>query len=46
VAITIENALEYERGISDRDQETKQRRYLESRKFAPNLGRSLGRAPL
>jgi len=29
VAIAVENALDYERAIKDRDAETKQRRYLE-----------------
>ena len=29
VAITVENALDYETAIRDRDKETRQRRYLE-----------------
>jgi formate hydrogenlyase transcriptional activator len=41
VAIAVENALDYEKAIGDRDKETKQRIYLE-RKFALISGKSSG----
>jgi formate hydrogenlyase transcriptional activator len=43
VAITVENALEHERAISDRDEETRQRLYLEEEigsQFATIVGES------
>jgi formate hydrogenlyase transcriptional activator len=41
VAIAVENALDYETAIKDRDQETKQRRYLEE-EIRANFGDIVG----
>ncbi len=41
VAIAVENALDYERAIKDRDKETKQRRYLEE-EIRAGLGEIIG----
>ena len=44
VAIAVENALDYETAIKDRDQETKQRRYLEE-EIRAELGEIVGESP-
>jgi formate hydrogenlyase transcriptional activator len=44
VAIAIENALDYETAIKDRDKETRQRRYLEE-EIRAELGEIVGEAP-
>jgi formate hydrogenlyase transcriptional activator len=41
VAIAVENALDYERAVKDRDKETKQRRYLEE-EIRAELGEIIG----
>jgi formate hydrogenlyase transcriptional activator len=45
VAIAVENALEYEKAIKDRDKETKQRLYLEE-EFRAEFGEIVGRSPV
>jgi len=44
VAIAVENALDYEMAIEDRDQEKKQRRYLEE-ELRAELGEIVGESP-
>jgi formate hydrogenlyase transcriptional activator len=44
VAIAVENALDYESAIKDRDQETKRRRYLEE-EIRAELGEIVGKSP-
>ena len=44
VAIAVENALDYETAIKDRDKETKQRRYLEE-EIRAELGEIVGKSP-
>ncbi|HKE27312.1 MAG TPA: sigma 54-interacting transcriptional regulator [Bryobacteraceae bacterium] len=44
VAIAVENALEYEKAVKDRDKETKQRVYLEE-EFRAEFGEIVGRSP-
>jgi formate hydrogenlyase transcriptional activator len=44
VAIAVENALDYESAIKDRDQETKRRRYLEE-EIRAELGEIVGESP-
>jgi formate hydrogenlyase transcriptional activator len=44
VAFAVENALDYERVIKDRDEETKQRRYLEE-EIRAELGEIVGESP-
>jgi formate hydrogenlyase transcriptional activator len=44
VAIAVENALEYERAIKDRDKETKQRLYLEE-EIRAQCGAIIGESP-
>lgn len=44
VAIAVENTLEYEQATKDRDQETKQRRYLEE-EIRAQLGEIVGESP-
>jgi formate hydrogenlyase transcriptional activator len=44
VAIAVENALDYETAINDRDKETKQRRYLEE-EIRTALGEIVGDSP-
>jgi formate hydrogenlyase transcriptional activator len=44
VAIAVENTLEYERARTDRDKETKQRRYLEE-EIRAELGEIVGESP-
>lgn len=44
VAIAVENALDYETAIKDRDKETKQRRYLEE-EIRADLGEIVGESP-
>jgi formate hydrogenlyase transcriptional activator len=44
VAIAVENALEYEKAIKDRDKETKQRLYLEE-EICTQFGAIVGAAP-
>ncbi len=44
VAIAVENALEYEKAIKDRDRETEQRRYLEQ-EIRVELGEIVGESP-
>jgi formate hydrogenlyase transcriptional activator len=44
VAIAVENTLEYERATTDRDKETKQRRYLEE-EIRAGLGEIVGESP-
>ena len=44
VAIAVENALDYETALKDRDQETKQRRYLEE-EIRTELGEIVGDSP-
>ncbi len=44
VAIAVENALDYETAIVDRDKETKQRRYLED-EIRAELGEIVGESP-
>jgi formate hydrogenlyase transcriptional activator len=44
VAIAVENALDYETAIKDRDKETKQRRYLEE-EIRAELGEIVGESP-
>ena len=44
VAIAVENALDYETAIKDRDEETKQRRYLEE-EIRAEFGRNRRREP-
>lgn len=44
VAIAVENALDYEKAIEDRDKETKQRRYLEE-EIRAELGEIVGESP-
>jgi formate hydrogenlyase transcriptional activator len=44
VAIAVENALAYEAAIRDKDQETKQRRYLED-EIRTELGEIVGESP-
>jgi formate hydrogenlyase transcriptional activator len=44
VAIAVENALDYETAIKDRDKETKQRRYLEE-EIRAELGEVVGESP-
>jgi len=45
VAIAVENALEYEKAIKDRDKETKQRLYLEE-EIRAQCGAIVGESPL
>jgi len=44
VAIAVENALDYEKAIEDRDKETKQRRYLEE-EIRAEFGEIVGKSP-
>ena len=44
VAIAVENALEYEEAVKDRDKETKQRRYLEE-EIRAQCGAIVGESP-
>jgi len=44
VAIAVENALDYERAIRDKDKETKQRRYLEE-EIRSEIGEIVGESP-
>jgi formate hydrogenlyase transcriptional activator len=44
VAIAVENALDYETAIKDRDEETKRRRYLEE-EIRVELGEIIGESP-
>jgi len=44
VAIAVENALDYETAVKDRDTETKQRRYLEE-EIRTELGEIVGESP-
>ena len=44
VAIAVENTLEYEQATTDRDKETKQRRYLEE-EIRSELGEIVGESP-
>jgi len=44
VAIAVENALDYEKAIKERDKETKQRLYLEE-EFRAEFGEIVGRSP-
>ena len=44
VAIAVENALEYEKAIKDRDNETKQRLYLEE-EIRAEFGKIVGQSP-
>ena len=44
VAIAVENALDYETAIKDRDKETKQRRYLEE-EIRSEVGEIVGESP-
>ncbi|HVT92817.1 MAG TPA: sigma 54-interacting transcriptional regulator [Bryobacteraceae bacterium] len=44
VAIAVENALDYERAIRDRDKETKQRHYLEE-EIRAHTGAIVGKSP-
>ncbi|PYU77471.1 MAG: Fis family transcriptional regulator [Acidobacteria bacterium] len=44
VAVAVENALDYETAIKDRDKETKQRRYLEE-EIRAELGEIVGESP-
>jgi formate hydrogenlyase transcriptional activator len=44
VAIAVENALEYEKAIKDRDKETKQRLYLEE-EIQAEFGKIVGESP-
>ncbi len=44
VAIAVENALDYETAIKDRDKETKQRRYLEE-EIRADFGEIVGESP-
>jgi formate hydrogenlyase transcriptional activator len=44
VAIAVENALDYETAVKDRDKETKQRRYLEE-EIRTELGEIVGASP-
>ena len=44
VAIAVENALEYEKAVKDRDKETKQRLYLEE-EFRAEFGEIVGHSP-
>jgi formate hydrogenlyase transcriptional activator len=44
VAIAVENALDYEKAIRDRDHETKQRRYLEE-EIRAEFGNIVGESP-
>ena len=44
VAIAVENALEYETAIKDRDKETKHRRYLEE-EIRAEFGEIVGESP-
>jgi formate hydrogenlyase transcriptional activator len=44
VAVAVENALDYESAIKDRDKETKQRRYLEE-EIRAELGEIVGESP-
>jgi formate hydrogenlyase transcriptional activator len=44
VAIAVENALDYEKAIKDRDKETKQRRYLEE-EIRAQFGAIVGESP-
>jgi formate hydrogenlyase transcriptional activator len=44
VAIAVENALDYETAIKDRDKETKQRRYLEQ-EIRAEVGEIVGESP-
>jgi len=44
VAIAVENALDYEKAIKDRDKETKQRLYLEE-EFRSEFGEIVGESP-
>jgi formate hydrogenlyase transcriptional activator len=44
VAIAVENTLDYERATTDRDKETKQRRYLEE-EIRAELGEIVGASP-
>lgn len=44
VAIAVENALDYESAIKERDQETRQRRYLED-EIRAELGEIVGESP-
>jgi formate hydrogenlyase transcriptional activator len=44
VAIAVENALDYETAVKDRDTETKQRRYLEE-EIRAELGEIVGESP-
>jgi formate hydrogenlyase transcriptional activator len=44
VAIAVENALDYEKAIEDRDKETKQRRYLEE-EIRAEFGEIVGESP-
>ena len=44
VAIAVENALDYETAVKDRDEETKQRRYLEE-EIRAEFGQIVGESP-
>src|SRR5258708_17311702 len=44
VAVAVENALDYETAIKDRDKETKQRRYLEE-EISAEVGEMFGESP-
>jgi formate hydrogenlyase transcriptional activator len=44
VAIAVENALDYDRAIKDRDEENEQRRYLEG-EIRAELGEIIGQSP-
>src|SRR5258706_13570346 len=44
VAVAVENALEYETAIKDRDKQTKQRRYLEE-EIRAEVGEIVGESP-
>ncbi len=44
VAIAVENALDYETAVNDRDKETKQRRYLEE-EIRAEFGEIIGESP-
>ena len=44
VAIAVENALEYEKAVKDRDKETKQRLYLEE-EIRAQCGAIVGESP-
>ncbi|HUN62766.1 MAG TPA: sigma 54-interacting transcriptional regulator [Candidatus Sulfotelmatobacter sp.] len=44
VAIAVENAMDYEKAVEDRDKETKQRRYLEE-EIRAEVGEIVGESP-